>query len=385
MAGGLRAKKPAPAARRRAWWLAFLVLPVLLAHLWLGETVQQLRQRWSEAAAPMPARLVVAYVRELKAAAPVARTARPAAKPKPAVRAQPKASLEAPIPAPEQAASEALAASNELAESRDPEAANTESAISEPVTPASSSAEGAIAAMPAASEQAANVPIAEPGPEWPPSTLLSYRLSGNYRGEVHGNAQVEWIRQGSRYQMHLDVAVGPSFAPLIARRMSSDGELTQAGIVPQRYDEDTRVMFSQRRRSTLLFHGDSVTMPNGQREPVPAGVQDAASQFVQLTRLFLTGAEPLRAGHVIDIPLVLPKRQYLWRYEVLGEEELQTPMGALQTWHLKPSKAAGGGDLTAEVWIAPSLQYLPVRLRIRQDEQTYIDLMLNAAPKQGPP
>ena len=106
---------------------------------------------------------------------------------------------------------------------------------------------------------------------------------------------------------------------------------------------------------------------------------------MQLTWLFLTGRETMRAGHVVELPLVLPKRQYLWRYEVLGEELLHTPLGELATWHLRPTKAAGGGDLSAEVWLAPGLQYLPVRLRIRQDDQTYIDLLLSAPPVQAAP
>jgi hypothetical protein len=43
-------------------------------------------------------------------------------------------------------------------------------------------------------------------------------------------------------------------------------------------------------------------------------------------------------------------------------------------------------DLKAEVWLAPTLQFLPVRLRIAQDESTFIDLMLDAAPlMQAPP
>jgi hypothetical protein len=33
--------------------------------------------------------------------------------------------------------------------------------------------------------------------------------------------------------------------------------------------------------------------------------------------------------------------------------------------------------------LAPSLQYLPVRLLIRQNESAYIDLMLKAPPQQG--
>ena len=34
------------------------------------------------------------------------------------------------------------------------------------------------------------------GFEWPASTRVSYVLNGNYRGEVNGRAQVEWIRIG---------------------------------------------------------------------------------------------------------------------------------------------------------------------------------------------
>jgi hypothetical protein len=43
---------------------------------------------------------------------------------------------------------------------------------------------------------------------------------------VHGEAQVEWLREGTRYQVHMDVSVGPSFAPLMSRRVSSEGEIT---------------------------------------------------------------------------------------------------------------------------------------------------------------
>ena len=225
----------------------------------------------------------------------------------------------------------------------------------------------------------------EPGPEWPLSTQLRYTLTGNYRGAVTGNAQVQWIRQGQRYQVHLDLAIGPSFAPLMSRRISSDGLLGPAGIAPQRFDEDTRILFSSRRRATLQFQGDQLTLANGTVEAAAAGTQDAVSQFVQLTWLFLTGRQPLFAGHVVSLPLALPRRQYDWRYQVVGEEKLQTAMGPLLTWHLVPLQKAIGGDLAAEVWLAPSLQYLPVRFLIRQDERTFVDLMLKAAPLQSAP
>ena len=59
-------------------------------------------------------------------------------------------------------------------------------------------------------------------------------------------AQVEWICR-RRYQVHMDVLVGPSFAPLLRRSMSSDGLITAQGLEPRRYDELTRCRLRTRR------------------------------------------------------------------------------------------------------------------------------------------
>jgi hypothetical protein len=34
------------------------------------------------------------------------------------------------------------------------------------------------------------------------------------------------------------------------------------------------------------------------------------------------------------------------------------------------------------MWLAPTLQYLPVRIRIEQDAETYVDLRIETAPLQ---
>jgi hypothetical protein len=35
------------------------------------------------------------------------------------------------------------------------------------------------------------------------------------------------------------------------------------------------------------------------------------------------------------------------------------------------------------MWVAPSLQYLPVRIVIKQDAETYVDMQLNRLPEQA--
>lgn len=306
----------------------------------------------------MPARMHVEFVQEMAPAPPPGRPAPPpAAPPKPAPRAA--------VPVVAQAASEP-APSPEVMPPVVPE-------LPAPAVAEAAPAQIAASAPREGAPATASPADGEPGPEWPLSTRLTYVLTGNYRGPVSGQAQVEWLRKGSDYQVHLDVGIGPSFAPIATRRMSSQGLLTPEGISPRSYDEETRRIFGEPQRFNLVFLGGV------------GGPQDSVSQFVQLTWLFLTGREPLQPGHIVKLPLRLPSGPYDWQYEVMGEELLNTDMGPLAAWRLKPRQAARGGDLTAEVWLAPTLQYLPVRLLIRQDTDIYIDLTLKSAPLQAAP
>ncbi len=219
---------------------------------------------------------------------------------------------------------------------------------------------------------------------WPASTRLSYVLTGNWRGEINGTAQVEWIRLGNRYQVHLDVLIGlPFLPPLYSRKMTSDGQLTPDGLVPQTFDQDTSGMVvGERRRATVRFEPDEIVLANGRRRERWPGVQDAASQFVQLTYLFTTKPETLTPGNTIEIPLALPTNVSRWVFDVLDSETLYTPFGAVDAVHLKPRQVARkGGDMTAEIWIAPTLAYLPVRIRIHQDADTFIDLIIKRKPQ----
>ena len=347
-------------------WL--LVLAVLALHLLLGHEVQRIQEGWvHDGPPPAPPRMQVDFVKEMVLQAPATVRVLPPPPPKPvtpppAAEAMPStAALPASVPEPSPEPSPVVAEAASAAEA-----------------PAAAASPVAQAASVAASD--------EPGPEWPLSTRLTYVLTGNYRGPVHGEAQVEWLRKGRDYQVHLDVAVGPSFAPFITRRMTSQGQLTEDGIAPQRYDEETKLIIGDARRASVFFLPTEVQLASGVRQPVPRGAQDSASQFVQLTWLFLTGRELLGVGRVVSFPLVLPGRQYeQWSYEVVGEEWVETGTGWVPSWHLKPTRPVKADDMSAEIWLAPGLQYLPVRLLIRQDAQTFIDLKLKSAPMQAAP
>ena len=57
---------------------------------------------------------------------------------------------------------------------------------------------------------------------WPQAVRLEYTLNGQYRGKLSGTGVVEWARNANHYQVHLDIHIGPAFAPLLSWSGSSD-------------------------------------------------------------------------------------------------------------------------------------------------------------------
>ncbi len=345
-------------SQRRAAAVA-LVIAVVALHAVVTRHVLQSMADFATPSA-MPPRMVVSYVRELELAPP------PAAPPVVAAPAPPRkrpAAVTAAAPA------ASAAAAPEPAPVAAPEPIPIPVAEAPAAEPASSAAAGNdVAAAPTEAEAF----------QWPVSTRLTYALTGNYRGEVNGDAQVEWVRVGTRYQVNIDISVGP----LISRRMSSQGELVGDRLLPSRYDEETKVVFREPRRVTILFEADEVVLATGERRERAAGVQDAASQFIQLAALFTTRPDLLQTGGTIEVLLALRNRIGAWVYDVLGEEDIQTSFGPLATYHLKPRRVvSGGNELSAEIWFAPQLRFLPVRIRIRQDAENFVDLLISRRPE----
>jgi len=246
-------------------------------------------------------------------------------------------------------------------------------------------ADSALPPLAAAAETVESAPSA-PAFEWPPSTRLSYSVLGHFRGPAEGQAVVEWLREGSRYEVRMTLSIGPAFAPLASRTVRSEGTIDAEGLQPRRYDEETRALLTDTRRLVIELGEQSIRLPGGQVVDRPAGVQDSASQFVQLTWMFTLRPDLLTPGTTIELPLALPRRVEPWLFDVVGPETLATGAGAIDTVHVKPRREARpGSDLTAEVWIAPTLQYLPVRIVIRQSAEAWLDLELKTLPQQAAP
>ena len=381
------------------------------AHLLLANGFFEQRVGWGAGDRPAP-RIEVAFVRALVATAPPVAAAPPPAParlPAVAAKAQPAASAPAgaegmadamadlmagamagamadatPAPAVQATpATEPLAALAPPPTDRPPA---TAAPVPEPAPAAGAVTEQAPAPPSATTTATAPAPAASAASaasaarfDWPPSTQLNYRLSGFYRGAIDGSARVEWLREGQRYQVRMATSIGP----VLSRHISSEGELTEAGLAPRRFDGEQKVLFRAARRWSLRFGPERIVLADGRDLATLPGVQDEASQFVQLTWLFTTRPDQLRVGQAIELPLIVGRTLDRWTYDVVAEELLHLPFGAVPTFHVKPRREAKGGDMTAEIWFAPSLQTLPVRILVRQSQDSWVDLTLDSPPLQA--
>ena len=350
-----------------AFFSQFLQPPSLLAHM-----TAPMYTRTISVQAPAPEPAAQAPMAEAAPERPTARIETPqqaarrkAARPPPprATASQAQAATERPAPAPpeapEAAASQAVAAAP----------------AAEPAGPVdAASAALAAASAPAPTQAAASAAAPAYLAQWPADTRLTYRLGGNYRGELHGSAQVLWQREGTRYQASVQIDLGL----LLSMRFTSQGEITEQGLAPEVYEEQVR----QRRRGVRI--GEDVRLNNGERVPRPQDVQDTASQFVEMGHRFATDPAALQAGSEIRLWLARPGGVDQWTYDVVGEDTLHLPrLGAVPAYHLKPRPLdKPRGPISAEIWIAPTLQYLPVRIRLTQGPDTYMDLMVETIEQQ---
>ncbi|MBE7940862.1 DUF3108 domain-containing protein [Ramlibacter aquaticus] len=189
---------------------------------------------------------------------------------------------------------------------------------------------------------------------------------------------MQWQRQQDRYQVRVDVDV----AVLLSFALVSQGSVTPQGLVPQAFQEERPGGV----RAVELGE-DSIRLNDGRTVPRPAGVQDTASQFAELSHRFATGQDALEVGHSVQLWLARPGGVDLWVYDVTEKVVLQTPeLGPVEAYHVAPRPLdKPRGDITAEMWFAPSLQYLPVKVRMRKGDEAWLELTVRQIEQGGEP
>ena len=203
----------------------------------------------------------------------------------------------------------------------------------------------------------------------PGSLRLRYNILGEVRRMSYSaRAELLWLQDGQTYDARLEVG-----AFLLGSRVqTSSGRITEQGLAPKR--------FSDKARSEVAAHferdkGKVIFSANTPPADLQADAQDQLSIFVQLASLI--AGEPGRypRGTAVEMQAVGAREADTWRFVVDGEESISVPAGDLTT--LKITRLPRQQyDLTVELWLAPTLGYLPARIRLTQSNGDFIDQQL---------
>lgn len=247
----------------------------------------------------------------------------------------------------------------------DAEGAPVEPAPTEPTATAEATAASPPEA-PASAPAVAEAAPPAPAPLVPGSLRLKYDIVGQVRQfNYSATGDLVWRHDGESYDAQLQVRL----FLLGSRTQTSRGQITPQGLAPKR--------FSDKVRSEVAAHfeydkGKVVFSANTPEAALQPGAQDQLSIFIQIASLL--AAEPSRypRGVTFEMQAVGARESDTWRFVVDGEERLNLPGGELDTLKLTrtPNRPH---DLNVELWLAPSTGYLPVRIRLTQDNGDYVD------------
>ena len=212
-----------------------------------------------------------------------------------------------------------------------------------------------------------------PAARVPPSMELKFNATGSVkRFHYSANASLQWQTDGKRYQARQEVS-----AFLIgSRAQTSTGRVDLNGLVPQRFGDKTR----SERVAQFDATPNRVDFSNGNTSPVTPGVQDRLSIFIQLASMFAAAPERYPPGTAIRVNTASATSTALWTFVVDGPEKLDLPEGQRETIRLT-RKQLSGDDQKAQLWLAPELNYLPVRIHLSQPDGDFVDLSLQSATK----
>jgi len=373
------------------WRAALVLLATVLAHAWLLERVDRILAG-AEAEPPHEAAAVNARLLPPPVPPVPPQATPPPPRPRPAAVAKKPAAAAAPAPAvaPAAAPMEFPAAVDVGADAFGVEAAAQDApAPSEPVVEANEES--------AAAAQTKETAVAEPEPEvfeatgaslhaalasgpelpalLPSAARYVYRTTNSELRLASGTSTVDWaLAADGQYRLRMaTTALGVTVIEL-----ESKGRLREFGLAPDRYTE-TRI-----RRGAVVanfdWDGRRITFSAGSYErPLPDGVQDRISFQFQLMLLGQAQPERFREGRQMVLQMAGRDDVSAYRFRSVGGATTATGIGELTTVKIERI-ATDQSDARIELWLAPSLGWLPARLRFTDRYGRVTESVLESMP-----
>jgi len=222
----------------------------------------------------------------------------------------------------------------------------------------------------ASTPAAASAPQASPGVKFsvPPSGELQYDTF--YNGVRNQPGTIHWTSNAQSYEMVVSVPL-----PFVGTFVySSHGRIDAFGLAPDQYIEKRGrraedIAIFNRTDKKIAFTRTPSTLP------LPDGAQDRFSMVMQLASLVRGDPGAYKPGVTRQFFVVDNDSGENWPVETIGDETIRTAQGFLDTRHFKRLPRHDGDLRRIDVWLAPSLGWLPARIVQTEPNGTQFELV----------
>lgn len=214
----------------------------------------------------------------------------------------------------------------------------------------------------------------------PPSADLVYAIHVVQSGlSLNGDARLNW-RAGAGH-FSIDTQTHSSlFGKIIESKTS--GAVDSYGLAPDTFIEKR---FRKEPTTTTFNRGSkniSFATASG-TYPLLGGEQDRNSAIWQLIAIARANPIAFKPDSTWDFFVAGPRDAEAWQFKVLQEERIRTPLGEQRAIHISRAAPPDAKGQQLDIWLAPTLEWYPLRLRFSDGDGDYIEQTLEKIERHG--
>jgi hypothetical protein len=213
----------------------------------------------------------------------------------------------------------------------------------------------------------------------PPSADLFYSIKARQKGfSLSGEAIINWRVANGKYALRVETRA-MVLGKIIEDR--SEGLIDSFGIAPTQFYE--KRIRKDPVTTTFDRGGKGITFSESKLVyPLQGGEQDRSSVTWQLISVARAQPEKFTPGSEWTFFVAGRRDAEPWTFRVVKPETIRTGLGQVEALHLVKLPPPDSRDQTLDIWLAPSHEWYPVRLRFTENDDEFIDQTLEKLVKK---
>lgn len=216
-------------------------------------------------------------------------------------------------------------------------------------------------------------PPGPPAPRYSAPGSVTMRYASFVNGVQNPDGIIRWEQDGQHYRLAVETRVlWFRFA------FQSSGDIGERGLAPTRYEEARR---SKVETARFDHTANSVVFETrGGQVAMPTAFQDRFSIFLQLVGWARGDPQRYVTPGVTETFNVADTREVEgMQIQYVGDEDIDIGTDMVRTKHFMRLPRHAGDKRRVEIWLAPSLNWMPARLRQTEPDGTQIDLVYRSS------